>query len=414
MPRAMERPAEDAGLAAAEPAAAGSANSDYQIELARLERDVAELQQHALLPPVDSQQAARYVHALYQRAALTGNLVELEAADATIDAAIGQIPHPGDLYFLKANLAFTLHRLADVRRNLAAVPSVRESLEGQALSADLDFQEGRYAAAKQSYEALIPRNRTWDNLVRLAYLAAKMGDTGTADRLYLEAEDELTAKEMRSYAWVELQRGLLHLAYGRHADAEVCYRRADRAYSGYWLVEEHRAELMAAQGQLGEAARLYESVVARVPRPELQQALGDLYGAMGEQQRGQPWHARALAGYLDSVHRGGVHYYHHLVDFYCDVARDGAAAVHWAREDIALRENFFTQGALAWALYRDGQFAPALERVRQALASGARYPHLLLQAAAIYRAAGRAGEADAYREEAVQLNPCHRAFHVHR
>ena len=415
MTSAMELPADDdAGLAIAESLPAERASSDYQIELARLERAIAELQQDALVPPVDSRDAARYVHALYQRAALTGNLVELESADAAIDAAIGQIPHPGDLYFLKANLAFKLHRLAAVRRNLDAVRSVRESLEGQALSADLDFQEGRYAAARQAYERLIARNRTWDNLVRLAYLAAKMGDPGTADRLYLEAEDELTAKEMRSYAWVELQRGLLHLAHGRHAEAEVCYRRAERAYSGYWLVEEHGAELIAAQGRLGEAARLYESIVARVPRPELQQALGDLYGAMGEQQRAQAWHARALAGYLDSADRGGVHYYHHLVDFYCDVARDGAAAVYWARKDIALRDNFLTQSALAWALYRDGQFMPALEQIQRALASGARYPHLLLQAAAIYRAAGRPDEGDAYREEAERLNPRHRAFHVHR
>jgi tetratricopeptide (TPR) repeat protein len=411
----MARPAEDdAGVVAAEFAPAATASSDYQIELARLECDIAELQPHALVPPVDSRDAARYVHALYQRAALTGNLVELEAADAAIDAAIEQNPHPGDLYFLKANLAFKLHRLGDVRRNLDAVASVRASLEGQALWADLDFQEGRYATARESYERLIAHNRTWDNLVRLAYFAAKMGDAGTADRLYLEAEDELTAKEMRSYAWVELQRGLLCLTYGRHADAELCYARAGRAYSGYWLVEEHRAELMAAQGRLGDAAGLYESIVARVPRPELQQALGDLYGVMGEQERARIWHARALAGYLDSVRRGGVHYYHHLVDFYCDVARDGAAAVHWARKDIALRENFFTQAALAWALYRDEQFMPALEQIRQALSSGGRYPHLLLQAAAIHRAAGHAGEGDAYREEAVRLNPCHRAFHVHR
>jgi tetratricopeptide (TPR) repeat protein len=404
----------DAGLIVAEAAPGPAANSDYQIELARIDKDIAELQQRALVSPVDSEKATRYVHALYQRAALTGNIGKLEAADAMIDAAVREVAHPGDLHFLKANLAFKLHRLTDVRHNLNAVPSVRKSLEGQALWADLDFQEGRYPAAKQGYERLIAHNCSWDNLVRLAYFAAKMGDSDAADRRYLEAEDELTAKEMRSYAWVELQRGLLHLTHGRHDEAEVCYRRADRAYSGYWLVHEHRAELMGARGQFGEAAALYESLVARVPRPELQQALGDLYGAMGEEERSQAWHARALGGYLDSVRRGGVHYYHHLVDFYSDVARDGAAAVHWASKDIALRDNFFTQAALAWAFYRDGQFLPALERIQQALSSGARYSHLLFQAAAIYCAAGRAAESESYRREAIQLNPRHRAFHVHR
>jgi tetratricopeptide (TPR) repeat protein len=393
---------------------APGAMTDYQIELARIDKDIAELQGSALIPPVDTERATRYVHGLYQRAALTGNLAELEAADAKIDAAIRQIPYPGDLYFLKANLAFKLHRLADVRRNLEAVPSVLESLEGQALRADLDFQEGRYEAAKKKYESLIAENRTWDNLVRLAYFTAKMGDAVAADRLYLEAEDELTAKEMRSYAWVELQRGLLHLAHGQHDDAEARYRRADRAYSGYWLVDEHRAELLGAQGRFVEAAALYESVVARVPRPELQQALGELYAAMGNAERAQPWHARALAGYLDSAQRGGVHYYHHLVDFYADVAGNGAEAVKWAHKDIALRDNFSTQATLAWALYRDGQFVPALERMEQALSSGARYAHLLSQAAAIYRTAGRAAESEQFRQQAAAMNPCHSGFHVHR
>jgi tetratricopeptide (TPR) repeat protein len=399
---------------AAADALGATGRSDYQIELARIDSDIAELHERALVPPVDGGEATRYVHALYQRAVLTGNLDELEAAETMIDAAIRHISNPGDLYFLKANVAFKLHRLADVRRNLAAIPSLRDSFEAQGLWADLDFQEGRYAAAKASYERLIAQYRTWDNLARLAYFAAKMGDPEAADRLYLEAEDELTAKEMRSYAWVELQRGLLHLAHGRHEETEVCYRRAERAYSGHWLVAEHRAELLGAQGRYGEAAALYESVVARVPRPELQQALGDLYQVVKDEERARAWHARALAGYLAAARRGGVHYYHHLVDFYADVARDGAAAVAWARKDIALRDNFMTQAALSWALHRDGQFALALEQMQKALASGARYAHLLFQAAAIYQAAGREAEGESYRQQAAAMNPHHRSFHVHR
>jgi tetratricopeptide (TPR) repeat protein len=388
--------------------------TDYQVELARFEDAIAELQHTALVPPVNTERATRYVHALYQRATLAGDLDGLEAAEAAIDEAIRHVPFPGDLYFLKANLAFKLHRLADVRRSLQAVPSLFESLEGQALLADLDFQEGRYDAARTRYEGLIERNRTWDNLVRLAYFTAVMGDAAAADRLYLEAEDELTAKEMRSYAWVELERGLLHLARGRHDAAEAHYRRAERAYSGYWLVDEHRAELLGAQGRLAAAAALYKSVVARVPRPELQQALAELYAAMDDPEEARAWQARALAGYLAATQRGGVHYYHHLADFYADVIEDGAEAAKWARRDIALRDNFSTRAALAWALYRDGQFAPALTEMERALASGARHARLLSQAAAIYRAAGRRREGEDYLRQAAELNPRHDCFHVHR
>ena len=388
--------------------------TDYQAELERIEKDIDELQTIALVPPTDTEKVTKYVHSVYQHAVHTGNLVELEAAAPVIDEGIKLIRFPGDLYFLKANLAFKLHRLADVRRNLSAAPALLHSAEGGALLADLDFQEGRYGQAKQGYLDTIERNRTWDNLARLAHFEFKMGDSDTADRLFEEAEDELTAKEMRSYAWLELQRGLLDLAHGRHDEAGAHYQRAERAYSGHWLTAEHQAELLGARGHYAEAAALYDDVLKRVNKPEIQQAFGELLMVMGEHERAAPWLAKALAGYLDAGRRGGVHYFHHLVDYYADVNKDGAEAVKWARMDIALRDNFATQAALAWALYRRGQFSEALAFMGQALASGAKSAHLLAQAATICRAAGRAQDAERYAQAATEINPRHRRFHVHR
>jgi tetratricopeptide (TPR) repeat protein len=386
----------------------------YQTELERIEKTIAELQGNAFAPPADTEKVTIYVSSLYQRAALTGDLSALEATESVIDEAIRLLRFPGDLHFLKAKLAFQLHRLADVRRNLNAAPSLLTSAEGRALQADLDFQEGRYQEARNEYQSVLTDNRTWDNLARLAYFEAKLGDAGLADRLYWQAADELTAKEMRSYAWVELQRGLLDLAHGRHDDAAAHYRRADQAYSGYWLVAEHTAELRAAQGELAEAAALYEGVVAQMPRPELQQTLGQIYTMLGRHARAKSCRVIARAAYLQSARRGGVHYYHHLADFYADVIEDGAEAIRWARKDIELRQNFSTQAALAWALYRDGRFAEAVEAIDLALASGVKDAHLFSQAATIYRAAGRIDESAAYLQMAAAINPNHGSFHVHR
>jgi tetratricopeptide (TPR) repeat protein len=391
-----------------------TASTDYQTDLERIEKDIADLRDHALVPPTDTEKVTKYVHSVYQHAVHTGNLTQLEAAEPVIDEGIRQIRFPGDLYFLKANLAFKLHRLDDVRRNLEADPSLLTGPEGQAVQADLDFQQGRYQQARKGYESVIASNRSWDNLARLAHYQAKMGDTAGADRLFSEAEDELTAKEMRSYAWVELQRGLLDLAHGRHDEADEHYERAERAYSGHWLTAEHKAELLGAQGRYGDAAARYQDIVECVPKPEIQQAFGELLTVMGEHERAQIWLTKAHAGYLDAAQRGGVHYYHHLVDFYADVRKDGAEAVKWARKDIALRNNFSSQAALAWALYRNGQFAEALDRINQALASGAASAHLFAQAAAIHRAAGQPEDATRYAQAAAAINPRHHSFHVHR
>jgi len=387
-----------------------AAATDYQRDLDRIAAELARLSSE----PASADRATRIAHCRYRRASLTGSFDDLDAAEAATDEGIRRFGPWPDLCFLKATIDFELHRLADVKDDVELAPSLRESAKGRALQADLDFQEGRYDIARRAYESLVVDDRTWDALARLAHLEFKLGDDRRADALYAEAVDELTAKELRSYCWVELQRGEVHLSRGRYPEAEGHYERARGAYSGDWLVDEHMAELRAAQGRFDEAVVTYESVVARAPRPELQQALGDLYAFVGEPELARRWHDSALAAYLESVERGQVHYYHHLVDFYADVQIDPAEAVRWARKDLQLRSNFTTQAALARALYRGGQVAEALQAMEAALSSGAEDAHLLSDAATIYLAAGRTHEGEQFLRRAAEINPRLRDFHVHR
>jgi tetratricopeptide (TPR) repeat protein len=387
--------------------------TDYEVELEQVDKEISELEDTANTIPIDTAKATKYVYRLYHRASLTENLAEFEAVETAIDAAILQVGLWPDLVFLKAQLDFKFHRLLDARRYLEMVPGLAEFPQGRALRADLDLQEGRYEAARKGYEDVIKDNRTWDNIARLAYLEARMGNIEGAEQLYVEAEDEITAKEMRAYAWMELQRGLLDLAHGRYDNAMAHYEQAREAYSGYWLVDKHIAELFGAQGKFEEAVALYEKVVARVPRPDLQQTLGDLYVSMGEPDQARPWHEKALAAYLESAQRGDVHYLHHLADFYADVREDGAEAMRWARKDLKLRPNFATQAALAWASYRAGQLAEALDLTHEALSSGVRDAKLFFQAAVIHQAAGRTGEGKQFLREAAKLNPHYRDVRLH-
>ena len=68
-----------------------------------------------------------------------------------------------------------------------------------------------------------------------------------------EAEDELTAKEMRSFAWLEWQRGAPAISRGRCEKARAHYQRAATAFSGHWQTDAHLAELFVAEGNLDEA-----------------------------------------------------------------------------------------------------------------------------------------------------------------
>lgn len=385
----------------------------WEAELQRIEDDIASASDSVLEPPIQLENATKYVYRLYQRASLGGDLCELAVAEQAIDHLIPQLQHPDDLLLLKANLAFKVHRLERVEQIFDLHPHLRGTDEGLKLQADLHFQKGGYAEAREAYLHAIQVNRSWDNLARFAHFVSRFEGSERADELYVEAEDELTCKQMRSFAWIELQRGLLDLAGGRYDEAAAHYDKAERAYSGYWMVREHIAGLLGAQGRFSEAIELYRDLVAQVPRPELRQALGDVYVHMGEPEQARPYYDQALTAYTESAARGEVHYYHHLVDFHCGVTKNGTEAVRWARMDLELRNNFSTQSALAWALYLEGNVGEAMEWLDRALSSGVIDAWLFSHAATIYAAAGRNGKSHRYQHRAGNLNRHLRGFHVH-
>jgi tetratricopeptide (TPR) repeat protein len=356
--------------------------TDYERDLARIGEELARLEDE----PAGADRATRIAHCLYRRASMTGDLGALSEVEAVADAGIAEFGPWPDLCFVKANVDFKLHRLDRVRTDLELSPIFRASSEGRALAADLHLEEGRYDEARRGYESL---DRSWSALARLANLEAKLGHRERADELYAEAEDELTAKELRSYCWLELQRGDL-------AEAEQHYERAERSYSGDWLVDERKARLRARQGRLDEALELYRSVAARAPRPEAHQALGDVYLRMGRPEEARAWHDLALAAYLDSVERGGVHYLHHLAHFYLESRPDPAEALRWARADYELRPNPDTKALWDRAVQAEERGAEAAagpeargEQVRDAPVGDHR-----LVAATVRPGEARAGQRD--------------------
>ena len=111
-------------------------------------------------------------------------------------------------------------------------------------------------------------------------------------------------------------------------------------------------------------------MIARTPRPEFWQALGDVYAAMGKLAAAATWHARARDAYLKNAAEGNSHYFHHLAGFFSDTEENPGEALKWARRDLELRHTAAAKDALAWALYRGGEFAQAAETANKMLARG--------------------------------------------
>ena len=237
-------------------------------DLARAEKEVALLTSRCKNHPSDLQGRVRLAYRMFHHASLTGRLADLEPVEAVILQTILQFGPKEDLCLLKANLDFRLHRLAEVRHDLEMAPLLPGRFEARVLSADLAFQEGRYEAARLELEKLIGENPTWDTIARLAHWHSKLGDPAQADELYEQAEEDLSAKQMLSYAWLELQRGMLDFNHGRYPEAWAHYRRAEAGYPGHWHTAEHFAEMHAAEGNFAEAESILKEVIAQTSKPE--------------------------------------------------------------------------------------------------------------------------------------------------
>jgi tetratricopeptide (TPR) repeat protein len=387
--------------------------TSYDSELAKTREDIAALESISRRDDRDLEKRVRLAYRQFHQASLTENESDFKTVERAISGILRDFGPKEDICLLKANLDGRFHRLEEVKRDLLMCPALARRPAGRSIVADMDFQEGRYEQARIGLEALIDESRTWDTLARLAHWKGKMGDLQEADRLYKEAEDELTAKELLSFAWLELQRGALALSRGHCGEAHTHYQRASASFPGHWITDKHMAGLLAVEGDFGEAVVLLQSVVARAPKPELKQALGELLASIGRMEEARPWLDAALAAFLASVQEGAVHYYHHLADLYADLGDQPAEAVRWARKDVALRSNFSTQSALARALFKNGQVAEGLEWIRRALSSGVQNAGIFATAASLFHAAGDKTQGEHYDRAAREINPAGHILYMH-
>lgn len=353
-----------AALAAA-PADAREGESDYRLELARIDREIA------------SAGPAGLVYWLHARASLTTDLDDLERLEREIERAM--IEHrsvpPDELYLYRATLQLELHRLAAAGADLDRLSHRGRWSQLRLLRADLAQQEGRYDVARRTYDELLAEDRTWDRLARVAHHEWRTGESGRADALYQEAQAQLTAKEMRRFAWIELQRGLIDLDGGEVGEALAHYRRADRAFSGYWLIEEHLAEALDLSGRPREAEALYRRVVGATGKPEFVAALARIVA------RRDPAAARALQRRADELFEEGLarypeatlgHYLEHLI------GREPPAPrlLELAERNHRLRPNAESKLLLAEVHLRLGQAEQARALLDEIAASEWRSPEL--------------------------------------
>jgi tetratricopeptide (TPR) repeat protein len=312
--------------------------------------------------PNDTAAVGQSVGLLLDRAQLSGDYADYARAQAHLDAAFTKQtaaaagPHPAAV-----SLDLALHRYDAAE---ARIPFLRSSAESQAA---LDFERGNYEAAGEVIERLAKSNQPV-HLSRLAIYKWKTGDFDEAERLLDEAESRYHGRFHRPEAWYHLHRGIFDLERGRLDDALVHYEAASEKLAGYWLIDEHVAEIRLLKGELDEANRLYTDLVARTGNPEFMDALAETLEQQGKPDEAKAMVARARAAYDERLKQFPEATWGHALDHWLRW-EDPAEALEMAEKNHKNRPNGDAKLALARALAKVGRVDEARKVVAEVQAS---------------------------------------------
>lgn len=352
---------------------------------------------------------------LYQaEARASGNLRLYAKAEFAFRAALSEFADYSPALAGLASVQIALHRFSDVRQTAQKILAKNPANnEGHFLLADAEMALGQTKAAE---EALLGLPDSPALFLRRGEMMRQTGQNMEAQKLFLRAVDEAEARadSPANICSYRVRAGEHFFRSGNFEAAGEQYRLALKLSPQDYAASEHMAELLGAQSKFAEARAQYEKVIVQSHRPDAKEALGSLYVFMHQPEQARRWHEEALADYLASTARGGVHFIHHLAGFYADVRQSGVEATKWARKDLELRNTPAAHDTLAWALYRAGEFGESRREIDAALASGIKDAHILEHAGMIYSAAGDLAHGQELLRETSELNPRYNSFHVHR
>jgi hypothetical protein len=341
--------------------------------------------------------------ALAGRFRLTADPGDLAEAGRLLDRALGLAPYPAGPALSQAEVSLAMHDLAGAERALArfdaaALPTPADLAEAASIRCEIAIERGRLTEARKlcGGEALSLE-------LRRANLAAKTGETEAAARI-VETALRRPRLPPASLATLELQRASIALAEGDWDASRRWAGAAERAFPGYWLSEAFVAQQYALEGDRAEARRRFATVAERTGNPDVLDVLARLAEADGNAVQARGWAARAGEAWEQRARAlpltYAAHHAEHLL-LYGDRRR----ALALAAADHRRRSHAPTLAHYAFALWRTGDAARALEVVSAGEERGFLTADMKLAEALALGSLGRAAQAGEALAEARRLNP---------
>ncbi|MEP6474367.1 MAG: hypothetical protein ABJC74_11625 [Gemmatimonadota bacterium] len=344
--------------------------------------------------------------ALYlQRGRQTGSYEDLSRAETAARTSYGnrKARNSGAAMVLAQSLLAQHQYLESyaVTCSVAALDSTE--IEPRALKAELELELGRYSDAAASFKSLEAQKRQLPVATRYARWL-EIGGHDIEAREMLFAAESLASKQFRmpseQRAWFHLRVADFALRHGRLAEAASALSRGYDVAPDDYRLQALQARLDAARDDWPGVLRAGNQTIAQVLDPATLGLMADAAAIQGD-SAGSAQYARtmlvAVAAQPGPYHRAAALY---LLDHHGDLPE----VLRRTEADARVRQDVYGLELLAWAQYRNGQVAAAMQTIDRVLATGVNDAQIEFHASEIASANGDNARAATLRSKARSDN----------
>jgi len=372
-----------------------STSTDAQIQL---------LQDQLRADPNDWQAYSQLGLVYLQKARETGDPTYYQKTEEALDKALSFQPDDYASISAKGALALARHDFVSALEWGERAKQVNpDRTYAYGVIADAQIELGRYDEAVVTLQTMVDLRPDISSYSRISYLRELHGDVdGALEMMQLAVDSGLPTSE--NTVWVRTQLGNLYFNMGDLKHAELEYQRTLQDRPAYVYAIAGLGRVRAAQGEAEEAIELLNQAVGIMPIPEFVITLGDLYQVTGQEAAVRQQY-QLLAAMEKLFRANGVDMDMEIALFNADHDQHLEETLVLAREAYAKRPSIHGADALAWALYKAGNYAEARKYSEEALQLGTKDALKYFHAGMIAIGLGDKTQARQYLEKALAINP---------
>lgn len=347
--------------------------------------------------------------ALQERALLTGRVEDLGEAARFLDAAFQVAPKGSGPAITAAKVNMSLHKLGDAQRYLEVsrnwkILPVRNRAANFQIAGTIALLKGDYDAAIANFrdcELALPGFC----LAEIANYYLNTSGYSEAEAIYQKQLTSTVGSQFQQRAWLNLQLAIVMMKRGQYDLAMGYLLQAEKELPGWWLVQEHIAEVSALLGKRENAIEIYKRVIAETGLPQFMDALAGVYSENGDAKQAEELTAQARKIWLEKLNEYPEALSGHALEHFLSSVSDKKLALELAEKNHKNRPWGESKLMLAEAYLNTNSPEQAAALVQEILATRYRSADVYEVAARTYRVLGVPAKAEEYRQLCNRINP---------